>query len=234
MHSKIVTSAMSALLALSMFAVSAPVQAAQLTSGQVNAIIMLLQSFGADPGVVSSVQATLTGGTSSGSTTWMGSTTSPLPPGLGQGGMPPGQIGKDVCIALNRNLGPGSRGDDVKSLQELLAEDPSTGFTATPNGFFGPMTLRAMMHFQMNNGIASTSSASGFVGPMTRGFFERHCGEGLGNGNGGQEGDHGGPGMGGPGGMGGQGDDNEHGRGMPPPPPPPPINGTTTATTTSN
>jgi hypothetical protein len=168
-------------------------QASSLTTDQVNAIIQLLQSFNADASTVAHVQASLTGqnggdnhgGMWQGSTTWSGATST----WAGNGsttpwGMPPGQVGKMACITLSRNLGPGSQGDDVKKLQELLASDSSSGFTANPNGFFGPMTQRAMMHYQMEHGIASSSSATGAVGPMTRGFFERACGNGLGGGMG--------------------------------------------------
>jgi peptidoglycan hydrolase-like protein with peptidoglycan-binding domain len=92
-------------------------------------------------------------------------------------GVPPGQMGKMVCITLNRNLRQGDQGDDVKKLQAMLAEDPENDFHASATGFFGPMTMKAMMKFQMRMGIAS--STDGSVGPMTRGFFERRCGKGL-------------------------------------------------------
>ncbi|MDE1924807.1 MAG: peptidoglycan-binding protein [Patescibacteria group bacterium] len=149
-------------------------QAAGLTAAQVGAIISLLQSFGADTATVNSVQAALTGQDShqpqehpftEASSTEAASTSGA-----------PGQEGKSACIALTRNLGIGSQGDDVKSLQEMLAADPESGFEATTTGFFGPLTARAMMRFQENNSIAS--STDGSVGPLTRGFFERHCGEG--------------------------------------------------------
>ena len=151
-------------------------QAASLTTDQVNAIVGLLQSFNADAKTVAQVQMVLTnqkpaGGWDNGSTTWSGNgSTTP-------GGMPPGQYGKMMCIKLERNLGLGSQGDDVRKLQDMLRDDDSVGFTASSTGFFGPMTLKAMMRFQMNNGIAS--SATGAVGPLTRGFFERACGKGL-------------------------------------------------------
>ncbi len=99
--------------------------------------------------------------------------------------MAPGQVGKAACIMLNRNLKVGTQGDDVKKLQEILAEDKENGFNATATGFFGPMTARAMAKFQMRMGIAS--STDGVVGPMTRGFFERACGKGLGGGAGMEE-----------------------------------------------
>lgn len=90
---------------------------------------------------------------------------------------PPGQLMKIACIELNRNLGIGSQGEDVRKLQEMLANDPANEFHVTPTGFFGPITARAMVKFQIRNGIAS--STTGVVGPATRAFFERACGRGL-------------------------------------------------------
>ena len=87
--------------------------------------------------------------------------------------MPPGQIGKMNCVTIARNLSVGARGDDVRSIQELLAHDSESGFVGTSTGFFGPMTAQAMMRFQKMHGIAS--STDGSVGPMTRSFFEREC-----------------------------------------------------------
>lgn len=88
-----------------------------------------------------------------------------------------GQLGKRICLMLSRDLGPGSRGEDVRKLQEWLAEDRENGFNAEATGIFGPMTARAIAKFQMRTGIAS--STDGRVGPLTRGFFERACGKGL-------------------------------------------------------
>ena len=82
-----------------------------------------------------------------------------------------------LCISIDRNLGVGTQGDDVKSLQEMLRGDGD--FTASSTGFFGPLTAQAVEHFQMKNGIAS--STTGFVGPLTRDFFSRRCGGGLRN-----------------------------------------------------
>jgi peptidoglycan hydrolase-like protein with peptidoglycan-binding domain len=82
-----------------------------------------------------------------------------------------------ACVTLNRDLHIGSQGDDVKGLQDMLGQDPDSGFTGTSTGFFGSLTAQAMMHFQMHNGIAS--STDGHVGPLTRGFFERRCGMGM-------------------------------------------------------
>jgi peptidoglycan hydrolase-like protein with peptidoglycan-binding domain len=93
--------------------------------------------------------------------------------------IPPGQVGKAACISLNRDLHEGDSGDDVMSIQQMLAADPSTGFNVAPTGYFGSMTAQAMIRFQEKNGIASSTQSTGIVGPLTRGFFERHCGEGL-------------------------------------------------------
>ena len=53
-------------LALAVVGMASPVSAAALTQAQVDAIIGLLQSFGADQSTISNVQASLTGGTPTG------------------------------------------------------------------------------------------------------------------------------------------------------------------------
>ncbi len=155
-------------LVLAVSVVSLPVRAAQLTNDQVKAILGMLQVFGADQSVIGTVQAALTG-----------SATSSQPTLGEQGNLSLGQLGKLLCVALDRNLSVGSRGDDVRKLQDLLREDPESGFTASSTGLFGPQTAKAMARFQIKNGIAS--STQGEVGPRTRAFFERACGKGLEN-----------------------------------------------------
>jgi peptidoglycan hydrolase-like protein with peptidoglycan-binding domain len=172
---------------LALLMTAMPTQAAGLTSAQVTAVVSLLQSFDVSSDTIAHVQAVLNGQSRPDEreghiniparpderegypSTNTGSTTPKL--------IPPGQFGKILCIALNRNLGVGSQGDDVKNLQQLLMSDLSSGFTGTPTGFFGPITAKAVMRFQMSHGIASSST--GAIGPMTRGFFERECGKGL-------------------------------------------------------
>ena len=97
------------------------------------------------------------------------------------GQVPPGQMGKVACIELNRDLRIGARGEDVKKLQEILSEDDDAEFHGGMTGFFGPMTAKAMVGYQSKFGIGS--STNGTVGPLTRGFFQRRCGEGLGKEN---------------------------------------------------
>jgi len=91
--------------------------------------------------------------------------------------LPPGQVGKAMCISLHRTLGPGSRGEDVHKLQEMLAGDSSLGFDASPTGLWGPITSRAMIMWQKKHGI--TPANDGTAGPLTRGILMRRCGEGL-------------------------------------------------------
>ncbi|CAN5127457.1 hypothetical protein BH11PAT3_BH11PAT3_2450 [soil metagenome] len=86
--------------------------------------------------------------------------------------MKKGDMNRSMCAPIARNLGLGSRGEDVKELQKMLATDP-TLFNASSTGFFGKETARAMMMFQMKNGIAT--STTGDVGPKTREFFKRQC-----------------------------------------------------------
>ncbi len=138
-----------------------------------------------------------------------GSSTKPMGDGSHGGMMNPGQTGKMMCASFNRTLKPGMQGKDVKSLQQVLSQDPDTGFSGNASGFFGPLTAKAIIKFQMKNGIASSSD--GTVGPMTRGFFERRCGSGIGeHGNDGHQGDGPKPpmGMGGQGGQGAQSGDH--------------------------
>lgn len=87
----------------------------------------------------------------------------------------PGGVASTTCITLNRNLGIGSQGDDVKSLQEMLSQNSETGFTGTATGFFGQLTAKAMARFQTMMGVAS--STDGTVGPLTRNFFDKRCGK---------------------------------------------------------
>ncbi|MEK7087680.1 MAG: peptidoglycan-binding protein [Patescibacteria group bacterium] len=64
-------------------------------------------------------------------------------------------------LSITRRLSAGSRGDDVKALQEFL------GVEAT--GYFGALTRKAVQTFQEKHGIAKSGDAGyGDVGPATR------------------------------------------------------------------
>lgn len=63
-----------------------------------------------------------------------------------------------------RSLTRGMSGDDVRDLQELLAQDPTIFSLANITGFFGPLTEEAIRKFQRKHGIDSI----GVFGPKTQ------------------------------------------------------------------
>lgn len=133
-------------LAVAVAGVAAPVSAAALTQAQIDAIIGLLQSFGADQSTISNVQTSLTGGTPSGGTT---------------GG-----------YVFNANLTMGSKGADVLNLQKVLNSDADTqvaasgvGSAGNESSYFGALTKAAVIKFQKKYGI---TPSVGYVGAITR------------------------------------------------------------------
>jgi len=114
-------------------------QAASLTSGQVQAILSLLSSFGADQGTISNVSAALNG--TPATTVTMSSS----------------------GYTYNTDLTVGSTGADVTALQNTLI---SGGYLASGlnTGYFGALTKAAVMKWQTAAGI----SATGYVGPISR------------------------------------------------------------------
>ena len=115
-------------------AASIPMHAnAALTEAQIQAILGLLQSFGADQATVNNVDLSLRG----------------LPttatPNLGSSSA--------VCNFL-RDLTVGSSGEDVKCLQNFLKVTPSSGY-------FGNLTKQALINWQSKNGVSPTSGYFG-------------------------------------------------------------------------
>ena len=140
------------------FSVVAPAQAAALTSAQVQAIVGLLQSFGADASIIANVQSTLMGpgqlgGSSVNPTTY---TTQPA-------------TASRICPQIIRTIGQGDSGSDVSDLQGYLG--------VSQTGYFGPMTARAVASFQAEEWLSQV----GIVGPQTRAAFARRCGGGGSN-----------------------------------------------------
>lgn len=80
-----------------------------------------------------------------------------------------------ICDVLTARLSQGASGDSVMSLQEFLA---GQGFLdASPTGFFGPLTVRALARFQLQNGIIAREDDGGEFGRLTAQFvLERWCG----------------------------------------------------------
>lgn len=68
----------------------------------------------------------------------------------------------------SRNLAPGERDDQVKALQQILAQDPQIYPEGVASGYFGPATTRAVKKFQEKYGLPPV----GQVGPRTRAKLE--------------------------------------------------------------
>jgi len=152
-------------LALTMLVgIAAPVGAAGLTQTQIDSILGLLSSFGADQATINNVQAALTGAPVTGGTT---TTTS--------------------CSTFTRNLTVGSTGTDVMDLQKVLNASADTQVAASGTGsagnessYFGSLTKSAVIKFQ--NKYASEvltpvglATGSGYVGAATRAKLNTMC-----------------------------------------------------------
>ena len=138
----------------------APAQAAGLSETQIQSIVSLLASFGADSATIANVSAALRGQAT---------------PGTGSGNA-------GTCPALSRSLQQGSDGADVKALQVFLNGSASTQIAVTGAGspglettYFGGLTKAAVIKFQSANGV----SAIGIVGPATRAAIAAVCGTGT-------------------------------------------------------
>jgi hypothetical protein len=116
--------------------------ASSLSSPQVQAILSLLQSFGADQSVINNVAATL-GGTPPASTA-----ASAAPAGDG--------------YVFTTFMEEGDSGTQITELQDRLAV--LGYFSVAPTGYFGPVTQAAVEQFQAAHGIDQV----GYVGPATR------------------------------------------------------------------
>ena len=140
--------ALGILLSFFVYSNSTPVQAAELTEQQIQAVVSLIASFGANAETVASATAALRGQATS-----VSSSTS---------------ISAE-CLELSRNLGLGntdtSTDGEVSALQKFLGITP-------PTGYFGPLTMAAVEAWQSANGIVSSGTPQttgyGRVGPATR------------------------------------------------------------------
>lgn len=148
------------------------VASAALNQEQIQSILSLLQSFGADQNTINNVRAALTGQSTSGST-----------------GSGSGSGSTATSCNFTRNLTVGSRGEDVKCLQQYLN---ASGFTVAQSGagspgnestYFGPATKAALIKWQKANNV---SPASGYFGPLSRAKYNELAGGQTGSGQTGQ------------------------------------------------
>ena len=141
-----------ALVGAMVMTLAAPVANAALTESQIQSILSLLNSFGADAATVSNVETSLRGGTPSGGSSSGGSSAS--------------------CSQFTRDLTLGSTGADVLALQQLLNSNGypvntagQVGSAGNETTYFGSLTASALAKWQAANGV---SPAVGYFGPITR------------------------------------------------------------------
>ncbi len=127
-----------AVLSLGILASPSFTQAASLSDSQVQAILAILSSFGADTATINSVNAALTGGT-------------------------PTTSSSSFCHNFRNDLTVGSSGAEVSALYQALR---LSGIENTGSGIssFNENTAGDVVRFQAKYGIRQT----GYVGPLTR------------------------------------------------------------------
>lgn len=82
----------------------------------------------------------------------------------------PSPIAAAVSPVFNKDLALGAKNDDVKRVQQLLAQDKDVYPEGLATGYFGSLTRKAVTKFQLKYGVIkkATDSGSGRVGPKTR------------------------------------------------------------------
>lgn len=154
MNRKIKKFGIIALSLVTVLSLSGVAQAASLTSAQVDAIVALLQSFGADSATISNVQSALTGGAVT----------------------PVSGTGVAVACTFTRDLYPETSGADVKCLQQYLN---AAGHQVAPSGvgsagseteYYGSLTTAAVKKWQDAQGIAY-GNWGGYFGPASQAVY---------------------------------------------------------------
>lgn len=128
----------------------APAQAAGLTDTQIQSIIDLVESFGADDSIVKNVEASLRGTGSDDSNDESDDSDN-------------ASSTERSKLKLEALLRTGSSGEEVKLLQKILASDPTLYPEGLVTGFFGSLTEQAVKRLQAKFKIEQV----GAVGPQT-------------------------------------------------------------------
>ncbi|XKT74552.1 MAG: beta strand repeat-containing protein [Patescibacteria group bacterium UBA2163] len=158
-----------ALVAAMVMTLAAPAAHAALTDSQIQSILSLLTSFGADQSTIDNVDASLRGETPTGGTSGGGSSASVCP------------------FTWTRSLSSGDTGADVMALQKFLNADSATQLAASGAGspgnetsYFGSVTAAGVAKFQ--NKYASEvlaplglSAGTGYFGASSRAKANSLC-----------------------------------------------------------
>lgn len=144
-----------------------PAQAASLTESQIQSILGLLSSFGAEQRVINNVNASLRGQATTGTTA--PASASPICSYI-----------SGLSQTLYEGISDSTTGGQVTMLQRFLAGDSSVYPEGSITGYFGPATERAVQRWQAQNGVVSSGSPEtnghGVVGFLTRTAFAKRCG----------------------------------------------------------
>ncbi|HEY5220692.1 MAG TPA: peptidoglycan-binding protein [Candidatus Paceibacterota bacterium] len=124
--------------------------------GGVLVIALIAYSIFANNDSSSVAVAPATGPSGTPSTTGPTSTPTTTPPS----GNPPGTATSSAAVGF----GFGTTGSQVLTLQKFLITNNYLAGVSAPTGYFGPMTLEALMKFQAANGI---SPATGYTDAQT-------------------------------------------------------------------
>lgn len=174
---KVATGILSVLVAFTMIGGASVAQAASLTQAQIDSIVGLLESFGADAQTVADVEATLKGEETSGGST---------------GGSTSGSC--DYTFATDLSMG--DTGADVMHLQEVLNMNAATqvaasgiGSAGNESSYFGALTKTAVVKFQEYYASeilapVGLTAGTGYVGASTRAQLNAVCADGTDNGAG--------------------------------------------------
>ena len=122
-----------------------------LTPAQVEAVVSLVASFGADAATVKNIQAALIGQATPG-------ISSAVP------------FNSSACLILSSNLYIGRT--DAQTNKEVTKLQQFLGVSAT--GYYGSLTANAVMRWQKAHGMDFVTLTSG-VGPMTRAKMKEGC-----------------------------------------------------------
>ncbi len=141
---------MAGLFAALFVVMPAPAQASALTEAQIQSIIDLVESFGADDSILKNVEASLRGTASDDSEDTSDDSDN-------------ASSTEKSKLKLEALLRTGSSGDEVKLLQKILASDPTLYPEGLVTGFFGSLTEAAVKRLQAKFKLEQV----GAVGPQT-------------------------------------------------------------------